>query len=120
MTANDAKKHVRMRLESMGVLFDRLSSKTVDFSGLGYGSSIFVTIHGAECSMFSGELKDKLLEGIEKPSNGGFCVEFKGYTKNDTLCGCPACESTGGCAVHGAEGPCSYCNGTGKVDKLKL
>jgi len=30
---------------------------------------------------------------------------------------CFACEGTGDCAVHGAEGPCSYCNGTGRITK---
>jgi hypothetical protein len=37
--------------------------------------------------------------------------------KEPVMVECPACEGTGGCAVHGAEGPCSHCNGTGRIAK---
>jgi hypothetical protein len=44
--ANKAKKIIKEALEARDLSYERLSSKVVSFSGFGYGSMRFVTIHG--------------------------------------------------------------------------
>ncbi len=45
-TPNQAKKAVAKVLSEHGLAYNKLSARTVDFGGLGYGSAVFVTPHG--------------------------------------------------------------------------
>lgn len=73
-TPRTAKKDVADRLSKAGIKFQSLSVKTTDFGGLGYGSGIFVTIHGAVLPM---GYKDSLFSDIPRPSQGGYIVSLR-------------------------------------------
>jgi len=45
-TPNQAKKAVAKVLSEHGLAYAKLSARTVNFGGLGYGSAVFVTPHG--------------------------------------------------------------------------
>ena len=78
MTPNEAKKDLADRLHRNGVTYQKLSAKTVSFEELGYGSTIFVTVHGtrwpAEPSVVT--LVETIKAGIPKPSAGGYCIRY--------------------------------------------
>ncbi len=75
MTIPAAKKEVAAKLTQAGIPFQKLTGKTESFAGFGYGSAIFVTIHGAE---FPEEFDIKsLTKDVPKPSEGGYCVQTK-------------------------------------------
>ncbi len=81
MTTHQAKKDAAARLTAHGVTFTRLTARTVSFAGFGFGSSIFVAIHGGVIpASFD---KKKVLEGVPKPSEGGYCLEAEGCTRPD-------------------------------------
>ena len=85
MTPNEAKKDLADRLHRNGVTYQKLSAKTVSFEGLGYGSTIFVTVHGTrwpndlhsdfDTPVFI--LIDTIKAGIPKPSAGGYCIQYR-------------------------------------------
>ena len=81
MTIPQAKKEVRTKLDASKIEFEKLSGKTESFEGLGYGESIFITIHGA---IFAEDFNIKsLTDGVPKPSEGGYCVQTKGCFRGD-------------------------------------
>jgi len=72
MTTNEAKKDAAAKLRAAGIQFTRLSARTVSFEGFGYGSAVFVAIHGANVpagwkSVFA---------SVPKPSEGGYVPEL--------------------------------------------
>jgi len=85
MTPNEAKRDYAARLRKAGVKFDRLTARTTSFSGLGYGSAVFVEVHGAHFP--KGTSARTFREGVPKPSEGGYVAqEGRGCTwENDTV-----------------------------------
>lgn len=73
-TPATAKRDVAERLSRAGINFKKLSVKTTDFGGLGYGSAIFVTVHGAILPL---GFKEKFFGDIPKPSEGGYIVSLR-------------------------------------------
>lgn len=77
MTTHEAKADVKRRLLAKGVPYGKLTAKTVSFEGFGYGSSAFVTIHGARYNGLGTHLKAEVFADVPKPSDGGYVVDFK-------------------------------------------
>ena len=80
MTASEAKKDVKARLERHGVAFDKLTAKTVSFQGFGYGCTVFVKVHGAKIPRNIQSMQE-VFNDIPKPSDGGYCVEYEGTVR---------------------------------------
>ena len=78
MTINEAKKDAKTRLDKASIKFDKLSAKTLSFEGLGYGTAIFITIHGVQTPF--GPHRRTLFADVPKPSNGGYVVKFSDAT----------------------------------------
>lgn len=76
MTPHQAKKDVSARLARAGVPFTKLTAKTVSFDGFGYGSAVFVTIHGATYEAGGDGLKQVAFRDVPKPSEGGYVLDF--------------------------------------------
>lgn len=76
MTISEAKQDVVNRLTKACIPFWKVTAKTVSFEGLGYGKSIFVTVHSG---LFpSGMDRKSLFADVPKPSDGGYVVEYNG------------------------------------------
>lgn len=78
MTVHEAKSDVKSRLDKAGIAFDKLTAKTTSFAGFGYGDAIFVTIHGAKTPF--GPHRKTIFDGVPKPSQGGYCVQWSDAT----------------------------------------
>lgn len=72
MTTSEAKKDLTKRLAADGITFTKLTARTVSFQGFGFGTSIFVAIHGG---VFPPGKNTKTIAGIPKPSEGGYIPE---------------------------------------------
>ena len=73
MTISEAKKDLKQRLAKEGITTIRkLTGKTVGVGGFGYGNCVFITIHGAA---FKQGWKTRVMDGVPKPSEGGYCVD---------------------------------------------
>ena len=73
MTTNEAKKDLAARLTAAGITFTKLTARTVSFEGLGFGSSVFVAVHGA--TFPKGSSPKSYTAGVPKPSEGGYIAE---------------------------------------------
>jgi hypothetical protein len=71
MTPAQAKRIIKAELQLRELPFTKLTARTIDFSDLARGSSIFVCIHGWEPNPVFNELKT--LAHVH-----GFCVETDG------------------------------------------
>lgn len=74
MTPHEAKKDLAARLKSAGVEFAKLTARTISFEALGFGRSLFITMHGAKFP--AGKDHRDYMRGVPKPSEGGYCVEY--------------------------------------------
>jgi hypothetical protein len=79
MTITEAKKDVKARLDKAGIAFDKLTAKTTSFSGFGYGSGLFVKVHGAKTTF--GPHRKAMFEDVPKPSQGGYIIQWA-----DSIC----------------------------------
>jgi len=70
MTPTQAKKLVACALEKANLPYVRLSAKTSDFGGFGYGEKLFVTVHGWKPNPAA-----DLLRNVGKEN--GFVVSFE-------------------------------------------
>ena len=76
MTTNEAKKDCAARLSAAGVTFTKLKARTVSFEEFGYGSCIFVEIHGGNFP--PNYSKKDVFGSVPKPSAGGYATEVTG------------------------------------------
>lgn len=68
LTTSEAKSVIKAELQKRSLHFTKLTARTVSFSGFGYGSCIFVKIHGWKPDPVWADLK-----AIAKEQ--GFCIE---------------------------------------------
>jgi hypothetical protein len=63
-------------LTAAGIPHKKLTAETVSFEGFGYGSTVFVTVHGATYNGNGDELKAACFADVPKPSEGGYVLNF--------------------------------------------
>lgn len=79
MTTFEAKQDAKTRLDKAGIAFDKLTAKTVSFEGFGYGSGLFITVHGAKTPF--GPHRKAAFDTVPKPSQGGYVIKWA-----DSIC----------------------------------
>lgn len=76
MTTHEAKRDCAIRLHAFGVPFIKLTAKTIGFQDLARLDCVFVQVW-LNGPLPTGITTTMIEQGIPKPSQGGYCVEYK-------------------------------------------
>ena len=74
MTIRDAKRDCQTRLNQAGIAVSKITARTIGFSDLMRGKTIFVSLH--QPRLPSGLSLHDLNHGIPKPSAGGYIIDI--------------------------------------------
>lgn len=73
MNANDAIQDAINRLHNAGIAFKDITAKVVDYSHIGYGRAVIVSVQGVNTTR---NAMSSAFNGLKLPSKGGYCCFY--------------------------------------------